>query len=90
LTEALPRDLFLKEFQAIVNYSAPNRYPNTPQVTPATIKPIGGAIRKPPIAVNSINDNINTFAKVGLFITRGSKANIFFILPNLAYFMTYD
>jgi len=31
------------------------------------IKPTGGAIKKPPTAVNSINEDIKIFAKVGLF-----------------------
>lgn len=60
-------------------------YPNMPHVKPATRNPIGGAMRNPPIAVNSINDAINKFAKVGLVNFKPIALNIFFIVYNLAH-----
>jgi len=50
-----------------------------PHDTPVTRKPIGGAIRNPPIALNSINENISVFAKVTRLSLDFKEISIFFI-----------
>lgn len=56
-----------------------------PHVMPATRKPIGGAMRNPPIALNSINENISKFAEIVRFNFDFKKNSVFFIPTNLAY-----
>ena len=50
-----------------------------PHDKPATRKPIGGAIRNPPIALNRINENIRVFAKVTRLSLDFKKSSTFFI-----------
>lgn len=57
-----------------------------PHDIPATRKPIGGAIRNPPIALNSINENISVFAKVTRVILDFNKTSTFFIADQLSAF----
>ena len=56
-----------------------------PHVMPATRKPIEGAMRNPPIALNSINENISKFAEIVRFNFDFKKNSVFFIPTNLAY-----
>jgi len=45
------------------------------------IKPTGGAIKNPPTALNSINETINTFAKVALLADdRRNDRTLFMLL----------
>jgi len=57
-----------------------------PHDKPATRKPIGGAIRNPPIALNSINENIRVFAKVTRLSLDFKKSSTFFITHQLSVF----
>ena len=56
-----------------------------PHDMPATRKPIGGAIRNPPTALNSINESISKFAEVVRFNFDFRKTSVFFIPTNLAH-----
>lgn len=47
-------------------------------------------MRKPPTAVNSINDAIKIFAKVVLFAALRRKIRTLFMLLKLAHIMVYD
>ena len=58
-----------------ITYSSPKRKPNIPQPTPATTQPAGINIIPAPILVNSIKQNISTFADLGLFTCLAMKTN---------------